>query len=556
MMISDKCEVQDFLEALTAGGITDIVLSPGSRNAPFSISLYGHPAFRVIPAADERVAGFIALGRAQQSGKPVVLICTSGTAILNYGPAIAEAYYQRIPMIVASADRPPQWVDQGEGQTIRQSGVFRNFTRFRADLSVSNGEESARMHNAGLIRSALDAATGPSAGPVHLNFPFEEPLYGMKETYPAVLAPRTSAPETGALPAAFLSELATARKVLFLCGQLPPQAGLTAQLADIAARTGAAVMTESHSNLAHPSFITTIDRLITGWTPEQKEAFMPDMLITIGSNIISRRVKSWLRAGRFAHWRVDEAGEEEDTYRRLTGVIRLTPGELLSRLPAGSVCRTDYDSLRALNAAIRRSAAGLESSLPFSDFTVTARVMRELPEGWDIQMGNSSVVRYIQLFDSRPDVRYFGNRGVSGIDGVTSTAIGAASASGRPTLLVTGDIAFLYDSNAFWSELRPANLRIVVIHNGGGGIFRIIDGPSSSPALEAYFETAHTRSALGVAGMYGIPARTCDSQETLGEALQWLWSREELAILEIRTPQYENDAVLKTYFRTLQHEPI
>jgi len=552
-MVSDKAEVAYFLSLLQASDITDMVLSPGSRNAPFSISLWQHPHFRVHVVVDERSAGFIALGIAQQSGKAVVLVCTSGTAVLNYGPAIAEAFYQQVPIIVASADRPARLVDQGEGQTIRQSGVLQNIVRYSADILFATPE--ATVEGQRVLREAVKTALSPPKGPVHLNFPFEEPLY--KTTEQVVFAPSVEVKrvwENGPLPAEMTEHLQTAKKVLLLAGQLPPDNALVDRLADLQERTGMAVMTESHSNLAHPGFISTIDRWLMGLNGEDRSAFMPDLLITFGGNIISRKIKSWLREANCPHWRIDEGGLAENTYSNLRGVVRMHPLEVVE-IFRGLLQRSDYShSLLKINEGIRKSAVEALKSASFSDLTVHERVLKRIPGGWDVQMGNSSVVRYIQLFDSRNDLRYFGNRGVSGIDGVTSTAVGAAWTSERPTLLITGDLAFLYDSNAFWNTLHPRNLKIVVINNNGGGIFRIIEGPSATPSREAYFETTHQRSAMSVAGMYQLPFHRCDSSEELEEAMDWLFNRNDLAILEVHTPREANDIELHNYFRNLQQK--
>jgi 2-succinyl-5-enolpyruvyl-6-hydroxy-3-cyclohexene-1-carboxylate synthase len=185
----------------------------------------------------------------------------------------------------------------------------------------------------------------------------------------------------------------------------------------------------------------------------------------------------------------------------------------------------------------------------WSDLQAFDIIQAKLPSGSDIQMGNSSAVRYLLLNDTRRDLRYFGNRGVAGIDGCTSTAVGAAHTSGMLTTLISGDIAFFYDSNALWNNLNKKNLRIIVVNNGGGGIFRIIDGPDpDSNALETYFETAHNRSASGLAAMYNLPFQSSNNAESLSSGLAWLYSQEECAVLEVNTPRLDNSSMLKKYF--------
>jgi 2-succinyl-5-enolpyruvyl-6-hydroxy-3-cyclohexene-1-carboxylate synthase len=186
----------------------------------------------------------------------------------------------------------------------------------------------------------------------------------------------------------------------------------------------------------------------------------------------------------------------------------------------------------------------------WSDLRAFELIHQALPSQSDVQMGNSSAVRYVLLHDARSDLRYFGNRGVAGIDGCTSTAVGAVCASRRLTTLISGDIAFFYDNNAFWNSLDKSLLKIIVINNGGGGIFRIIDGPDhDSKALETFFETTHQRSAAGPASMYGIPFQSADHAESLTQGLQWLYSFSGCAILEVNTPRLENSLVLRDYFK-------
>ncbi|MFM7725495.1 MAG: thiamine pyrophosphate-dependent enzyme, partial [Flavobacteriales bacterium] len=218
---------------------------------------------------------------------------------------------------------------------------------------------------------------------------------------------------------------------------------------------------------------------------------------------------------------------------------------------------SDYRStILSKNTDTEKAAKEFIGTSSWSDLQAFDIIHSAIPANSDVQMGNSSVVRYILLNDARADLRYFGNRGVAGIDGCTSTAVGAAHLTSRLTTLISGDIAFFYDSNAFWNNLNKTNLRIIVINNGGGGIFRIIDGPdATSPALSTYFETAHTRSAAGLAAMYGLAFRSAQNAPTLEQGLDWLYSQQDCAILEVSTPQLENSPILKEYFERIRRMP-
>jgi 2-succinyl-5-enolpyruvyl-6-hydroxy-3-cyclohexene-1-carboxylate synthase len=311
--------------------------------------------------------------------------------------------------------------------------------------------------------------------------------------------------------------------------------------------------------LADGDFVTTIDRFLAGLDEEKKAYLQPELLITVGHNIISRKIKALLRKANLKHWHVDISGEGLDTLKKLNKVIPLTPTEFFENMNAGiDSSPSDYrDFVLRWNKATSIAANEFMTNVAWSDLQAFHIIQSKLPGGSDIQMGNSSAVRYILLNNTRSDLRYFGNRGVAGIDGCTSTAIGAVHTSGKLTTLISGDIAFFYDSNAFWNNLSKTNLRIIVINNGGGGIFRIIDGPDpKSSALETYFETAHNRSAAGLAAMYNIPFKRAENSDSLHDALHWLFEQNTCAILEVSTPRLSNSPVLKNYFEFIRNKQI
>ncbi|MBL7941472.1 MAG: 2-succinyl-5-enolpyruvyl-6-hydroxy-3-cyclohexene-1-carboxylate synthase, partial [Flavobacteriales bacterium] len=316
------------------------------------------------------------------------------------------------------------------------------------------------------------------------------------------------------------------------------------------------VLTEAHSNLAHPSFVTTIDRLLVPMDRSSRQQLVPDLLITIGHNIISRRIKELLRANHFEHWHVDLSGEGLDTLKNLSRIVQMKPAEFFSSLTLIDPTGEDEPYGRVIdrwNSATRQAADAFVHRATFSDLKAFDTIMRAVPPAYTVHMGNSSAVRYILLSDAREDLVYVGNRGVAGIDGCTSTAVGSAWVSESPTLLISGDIAFFYDVNAFWNAYISKRLKIIVINNGGGGIFRIIDGPATTDALEKHFETTHHRSVLDVATMYGLPARSVNGHEALNEGLKWLFESAGCAILEVVTPRLENADELKRYFAAIGH---
>ena len=552
-MISDKRSVQQIIAFLKQFEIEDVVISPGSRNGPLTYSFSQSEHFNCYSIVDERCAGFFALGMAQQHKSPVVLCCTSGTALLNYSPAIAEAYYQRIPLLVISADRPQEFLNHGIGQTIDQKEVFRNFANHSVHLSGESLTDEQFNINNDLISNALNKLHEPHPGPVHINVPLQEPLYNyITESSIATLKPHK---KESHIP--HLSHVQTsideANRILILTGLLDKNSMLQEGLSELAKKAHVLVMTETSSNLIDHSFITTTDRMIFNFDDADIDQFKPNVLITIGTNIVSKKIKQILRHNPPEyHWHIDESGKEIDTYGCLTETVKIDPLNFLSKIEFGDNI-SEYSRYHLkLNDDLKKIHKSFMSICDYSDLKVIEQIIENIPIGSLFQMGNSSVVRYIQLFDQREDLIYYANRGTSGIDGVTSTAIGAAHASSKPTTVVTGDIAFLYDSNALWNDYIPDQFKIIVINNGGGGIFRIIPGPNSTGVMDRYFETSHNLNARHLAEMHGLEYLEAHNLQSLETGLEDLYDSPQPKILEIFTPREKNDKILKSYFECLK----
>lgn len=559
MEFSDIPGVYDLVQLAAASGIRHAVISPGSRNAPLSISLHRHPDIETFVIPDERVAGFFALGLAQQTNRPVMLCCTSGSAALNYAPALAEAYYQRVPLLAVTADRPEEWIDQGDGQTIRQRNVYRNYIRHSTVLIQDADNASDIAQNRERIIEAIDACMQPAAGPVHINFPLSEPLYRTRsyaESEMPVMPERKEKPTSPVELDPLAEDLKGQSRVLILCGMLPPNQTLNEVLGLWSALPQVIVLTETTSNLRHPNFLPGIDRLIFGFDENDLGDFRPDVLITLGHSIVSKKIKAILRQNKPRHhWHIDLDSKHPNTFQALTRSIHASPADVLSGLieiisPENSSYR---DHWLARDKAIDAAHDAFMATCPHSDHKAVEALLNVLPENSHFHLGNSASVRYVQLFKQGRTEHCFSNRGTSGIDGCTSTAMGAATATGAPTVLLTGDMAFFYDSNAFWHPHAPGNLKIVVLNNGGGGIFRIIEGPKEPEEVEKYFEAHHGQTAERLAKMYDIPYHSANDSVGLEVQLKnFLHATEGLGIFEIFTPRLENDRVLKNYFKALQ----
>lgn len=543
---------QSIIQICLAKGIKNIIISPGSRNAPLTIGFVGNPAFTCYSIADERCAAFFALGMAQQTQQPAALVCTSGSALLNYYPAFAEAFYSQIPLIVISADRPLDKIDIGDGQTIRQKNVFKNHSLYNANLT----QEASPVNDLKINKAINKAVT--KKGPVHINTPFEEPLYQTVSKLEVAVTISAFAKENKKISREEIIKYASiwnkSKKKLILVGENKPNQ-IDAEIIDFLAKDDAVVvMTETTSNLHHPSFLTSIDSIITPFVNEDFKNFQPDLLITFGGMVVSKRIKAALREHKPEHhWHIDTL-RGYDTFGCLTQHFKVNPNQFFNQLlPSTIPLQSNYKATFSAILALRKTKrSDYLAKIPFSDFKAFEQIMSSLPKDCILQISNSSAIRYAQLVDIKPSIEVFCNRGTSGIDGSTSTAIGAAVANDKPTVLITGDVSFLYDSNGLWNDYIPKNFKIIVINNGGGGIFRILPGHEETPVFNTFFETSHCLTAESLAKMYGFNYHTASDQVSLSTSLTAFFTQNERpAILEIFTPTRENDKILLQYFSEL-----
>lgn len=530
--------------------IQTVVISPGSRNAPLTIGFSNHKDFETLSIVDERCAAFFALGIAQQTLKPVALVCTSGSALLNYYPAIAEAYYSQIPLVVISADRPAHLIDIGDGQTIRQENVFKNHILYSANLKEFDAENSIKALSKAfsLLRQVK--------GPIHINAPFNEPLY---ETIATMNDFRFIAEESDLQDTIDYENLASqwnsAKKKMILVGVHSPNAALEILLDKVADDPSVLVFTETTSNLYNKRFVNSIDNLIFNLTEEEFTSLQPDILLTFGGMIVSKKIKKFLRDySPKEHWHVNEL-RAFDTYQVLSKHLKIDSHSFFKHF-----CElVDYDNKSTYESTwthykqrIREKHNHYIKTAPYSDLKVFEQVLKVIPDFSEVQFSNSAIIRYSQLFEMNSTITVFCNRGTSGIDGSTSTALGAAYATQKPTTLITGDLSFFYDSNALWNNYIPTDVRIVIINNSGGGIFKIIPGPKKSTALK-YFETPHCLTAEHLCVMFGFEYSTAHNLKTLAEEVVGFYDKSDKPkVLEVFTPSDLNDLVLKEYINNLK----
>ena len=533
--------------------IETVVISPGSRNAPLTIGFSNHKEIETLSVVDERCAAFFALGIAQQTQKPVAILCTSGSAMLNYYPAIAEAFYSNIPLVVISADRPKHLIDIGDGQTIRQENVFGNHILFSANL-IENPKFKTR--NSQLIGEALQISVSQK-GPVHINVPFDEPLYETVDVLQKFHFPHISMSslDNSHIDYESLSKIwNAAEKKMILVGVHYPDTELHQLMDFYAEDESVLILTETTSNLHNEKAINSIDQLIFSLDKNQFKELQPEILITFGGMIVSKKIKNFLRDYQPKHhWNIDEK-KAINTFFCLSEFIQTKPLDFFFNfhkyiLKKGSTYQSKWLTIRNEK---RVKHISYLSKTKHSDFKVFEQALESIPSNCHLQISNSSIIRYAQLFSVKDTINVFCNRGTSGIDGSTSTAIGAAFSEKNQTIFITGDLSFFYDSNALWNKNIPKSFRIILINNSGGGIFKIIPGPKTTNASK-YFETPHCLTAEYLCKMHEFEYQKAFSTETVNEQLNGFYeASEKPKILEIFTPSEENDLILTAYFKYIQ----
>lgn len=550
---SSKRSIQILTHLLKEYGIFNIVISPGSRNAPLAIHFSETDELNCYSIVDERSAGFVGLGMAKSEKKPVALTSTSGSAAANYYPAVTEAFYQNVPLLLLTADRPADYTDIFDGQTIRQKNLFQQHSYGDFQLLEDN-EAGADDENFALIKKAIELCF-EKQGPVHINIPLSEPLYEMVSevpNYPSV--EKTIQKKNYELPSNLAADWNLSKRILILVGTRDKSEELEMQLSQMVKNHSVVILTEANSNLNNEKFFSHIDRYITHFSEEDFKTYAPDLLITVGQNVVSKRVKQFLRkAHPKNHWHIDEVWQP-DTYFSLTQKIETKPELFFSKLLNFAKLEPQpyfnlWDSLRD-KKDLKHKEYCLKTG--YSDFKIFETLAQKLPENINLHFSNSSAIRYAQLFDFQKHIVYC-NRGTSGIDGCTSTAMGYAMRNPNQTVLVTGELSFFYDINGLWNNYIPPYTRIIVINNGGGDIFKIIPGPSETNALDEFILTKHHRNAELLAKNFGFSYTKVEDEDTLLRVTDNFFKPDaKPKLLEIDTNEVENAEILKKYFEFLK----
>ncbi len=555
-MYSEKKNVLQLAALLLEHGVTNIVMCPGSRNVPIAQTLVNHPSFVCHSVTDERSAAFFALGLALHGGRPAAVCCTSGTALLNMHPAVAEAFYQQVPLVVISADRPAAWIGQMDGQTLPQPSVFGSLAKKSVALPDVRTEEDAWYCNR-LINEALMELTHHGKGPVHINVPLSEPLFRFTATelpQERVITRYQGLNVYDRNYDELIARLNKYNKRMMIVGQMTLIYLYEKRYSKLLYKHFA-WLTEHISNRVIPGLpVKNFDSILYALPEDQQEKMVPELVLTYGGHVVSKRLKQFLRKHPpKEHWHVSLDGEVADLFGCLTTVIEMDPFEFLEKI-AGLL---EQRSVPYPQLWEQLSKQIPEPEFQYSAMSAIGSLVKALPATSALHLANSSSVRYAQLFTLPETVEVCCNRGTAGIDGSLSTAVGYASASDKPNFVVIGDLSFFYDMNALWNGNIRNNLRILLINNGCGEIFQSIAGFEANEETRRFVTAPHSTSARGWAEERGFLYTVARDEATLAEAMAVFTQPEQTPqplLLEVFTDSTEDVRLLKDYYHQLKQQ--
>lgn len=553
-MYTDKKNILQLVALLKAHRIQKIVLCPGSRNIPIVQTLVNIPEFTCYPVTDERSAGFFALGLALNGGSPAAICCTSGTALLNIHPAVAEAFYQQVPLVVISADRPAAWIGQMDGQTLPQPGVFGSLVKKSINLPEVQSEEDEWYCNR-LINEALMELDHHGKGPVHINVPISEPFFKL---------PVTELPEARVITRyqglnvydkdyqPLIDRLNRYQRRMVVVGQMNLIYLFDKKYTKMLYKHFA-WFTENISNQTIPGMpIRNIEPLLCSMDFEAQQKIRPELLITYGGHIISKRLKKFLRRHPpVEHWHVAADGQVADLFGSLTTVIEMDPFEFLEKIAPMMDNRTpEYPrTWENLSKNIPQAV------FPYSEMSAIGKIIHHLPSSCSLHLANSSTVRYAQLFPLPKDVEVLSNRGTNGIEGSLSTALGYATASDKLNFIFIGDLSFFYDMNALWNANYGSNVRILLLNNAGGEIFHALPGLEMQDNSRRFITAIHRTSARAWAEDRGFRYLSAHNEDELNQAAE-IFTQPSITpqplLLEVFTEKDQDIEHLKTYYHNLK----
>lgn len=565
--------IYDIAEICSKQGVTNSIVCPGSRCAPLTLAFARHPEITCRTFSDERSACFVALGIAQQTQSPVSVVCTSGSAAYNFAPAVAEAFFQEIPLLIFTADRPAEWIDQWDGQTIRQTNIFGAHVKKSYCLPQEYNHADSAWHIERIVNEAIALSQEFPKGPVHINVPLREPLYPGKDekiTFsPAektVKVTESSYELTQANKTELSKSLSNYTRVLVIGGQQLINEIQAKNISRFCKNHHAALVGDVISNLhTLPATVSHADTFLGHCGETVKQSLAPELLITFGKSVISKNLKQFLRKYKpVEHWHIQPNGITADPFQSLTRIIHCSPKNFFEGLPLTEKIEPFEEQkkenyVRLWEAEENRTTRTLNkyfSESQLTEFHVLNEIIKSLPARCNLHLANSMSVRYanfIGLSEENKGLHVFANRGTSGIDGCTSTAVGHSLSSEVPNILITGDMAFFYDRNAFWHNYPIPNLHVVVINNHGGVIFNLIDGPGNLAEKEEYFITNQKLTAYHLANEFGFDYLKIDSLRKVKNTVKDFFEFEgRTKILEIVSDQKTSQETFEQFKNTIK----
>lgn len=547
-------------DLLESKGVRHIVCSSGSRNVPLLLAAASRPKLKKHFAIDERTGGFLGLGISLVSQQPVGLVCTSGTALLNYAPAVAEAYYQSIPLIVISADRPVQWIDQDDSQTLRQDGALDNYVKKSYSIPAL-GEDNPEMlwYVNRIVNDAINQACEGRPGPVHINVHLGEPLNGIierKESGPRLIKTiEADVISNKEIIKNLANEIADS-KIMFVAGFYQPDSTLQKAVSDFCKFPNVTVMAESISNIHLKEEDYMVDSVLTSYSDKVLDSYAPDIVISIGGALVSRKLKEYLRRNSksIKHWSLGFSHTTSDPFMSLDIKIELDPIRFLKSLNSvlkkfrikESVKNYQYD-WKTLKEKASHIKETFISDSSWSELKAFDYILKKLPSDYNLFLSNGTPIRYAQIINYPLPHASYCNRGVSGIDGTTSTAIGGAIVYKGRTLLITGDLSMAYDIGAFNLKNVPESFKIIVMDNQGGGIFRFIPSTNSLEIREEFLCQPPLLPLKELASGYDWSFYECSDLDTLEKLFPEFISNPHKSILKISCDGERSAEVLKEY---------
>ena len=519
-MYSSKENVNILTALLVAHGVKHVVVCPGSRNAPLVHNFYVCPELQCYPVTDERSAGFFALGISQATNMPVAVCVTSGTALLNVSPAVAEASYQHRPLVVISADRPQAWIEQLDGQTMPQNNAFGVFVSKSVCLPEVTDDES-RWYCNRLVNEALLSLHKKGGVPVHINVPISEPLFDFNtSSLPAERKIEMSVP-TCHIDEIDIKPLFDARRPIIVIGQLKHDEHLSKIINEV--KKSFVVL---HEPLSVDGGATWFDKMYDDVIGD--DSFSPDFILYIGDTVVSKLLKRYLRTVSCSNvCMVSEDGDVHDVTMHMNKLIVCPAKDILNAIIERNNNNADQQFITRWNGEIERCRSQI---LPISSKNILKESVRLFEQEIErramkchVHYANSSSVRYGCLYSSH---YIYVNRGVNGIEGSLSTAAGYSVAVKDKTFIVIGDLSFFYDANALWNKNLKGNLRIILLNNGCGGIFSKLKGLENSPSRDECVAASHNTAAEGLCKSYGVEYLSASSHDELSTCLTALFEQE------------------------------